>query len=316
MLLTTQTTKHISRTLFFLALIAILGASKLYPAELVKMQDLDFGVIERGVPALHVINPLDVNAAVFSYTGVGANNKIRLEVTNLSGGFGFPWSLQNPSLTNFTFAYNGIEAQQSGSNWFSYTNGFGNIDDLRVGVTASVPEGILYFNQQIELKVTEFHDASNPSGSTEPPATFDDTFDLRDSTVTTIIFDVVANLFTPVTLQVNEHMNFPIVETSPVSQDIVLDPNIGASIEITGDAYENVMITLPNSENLTSVDTAMTINIVNFVLQSGGMNLIGGLGTLSSTGSLNVDIGATAEIPADLDEGNYSGTATITVIYQ
>ncbi len=75
MLFTTQRTKHISVTLLFLALIAFLDTPNLYSVELIKMQDLDFGEIEKGIPALHVISPLDVNAAVFNYNRCGCKRQ-------------------------------------------------------------------------------------------------------------------------------------------------------------------------------------------------------------------------------------------------
>lgn len=86
-------------------------------------------------------------------------------------------------------------------------------------------------------------------------------------------------------------------------------------INITGSNNSTVSVTLESSTTLAGpgANTATVDTFTLAINDTGSLN--SNTCTLSSTGLCNLNVGATLTIPASAGSGNYTGTNTVSVIY-
>ncbi|MBF0351817.1 MAG: DUF4402 domain-containing protein [SAR324 cluster bacterium] len=110
-------------------------------------------------------------------------------------------------------------------------------------------------------------------------------------------------------------LTFPQTEASTSTQQVAIGPNDSgaASFNITGEPNAGVTASIVEpSLEMTVGQTTITINTFTFggALASNGSVSLNGSG--SATGA---KVGATANIPANPESGQYSGALTFRVVY-
>jgi len=123
------------------------------------------------------------------------------------------------------------------------------------------------------------------------------------------LFTISLRLLKPTTMTEVHALSFPDANTG-IEQDLVVpasSPNAGA-LEVAGS--KNIGINSSVVENgimIASPDTDTKITVDGFTLSSPPV--------MDDQGKATVKIGGTAHILADAQDGDYSGTATLRVVY-
>ncbi len=139
--------------------------------------------------------------------------------------------------------------------------------------------------------------------------------------------DGTIRLLTPISITKNADLRFGSVLTANAAGTVVIgvsnetDRNLGtytdiaigdaygaAKFTVTGTASQAFKITLPTTVSLTGPGTALTVNTFT-------SDLVANEGTLNTSGTKIVLVGAKITIPANQTGGTYSGTFNVTVAY-
>ena len=122
-------------------------------------------------------------------------------------------------------------------------------------------------------------------------------------------FTVSLRLLKPIVMTEVHALSFPDANTG-VGQDLVVHASStdAGAFEVVGS--KNIGISssvVENSIMITSPDTDTAITVDGFTLSSPHV--------INDQGKATVKVGGTAHILADAKEGDYSGTATLRVVY-
>lgn len=129
-------------------------------------------------------------------------------------------------------------------------------------------------------------------------------------------FTVGIRILAALSVAIDQHLDFGVVESSASAQNIPVAPTDGnaAQITITGEPSANVTVGVVESSITLNDGGTNTLNVDTFTV--GGTGCTGGSATLDGSGSLNsCRVGAIARVIGGQASATYSGSATVQVTY-
>ena len=125
-------------------------------------------------------------------------------------------------------------------------------------------------------------------------------------------FNVSLKLFKPITITKVQDLLFPDTTLTGSAFTIVVLPADSGAANFTAQGGKNRNITksvVESSINMAAAGVVGTIAVDTFVLS--GPTAFDGSGNITG-----IKVGATAHVLAASEDGNYTGTATLRVVYQ
>lgn len=131
----------------------------------------------------------------------------------------------------------------------------------------------------------------------------------------TATFTATIVVLTALSITNTSGLDFGTIESSSSTQTITISPGDSgaATFQIDGEPNDTVTVSIDESSiSLNSGSNSMTVNAFTV----GGSSCSNGAGTFDGSGNLDTcTVGATVNVAGGQAAGSYSGTATLSVVY-
>jgi hypothetical protein len=131
----------------------------------------------------------------------------------------------------------------------------------------------------------------------------------------TATFTATIVVLTALSITAGANLDFGTIESSSSAQSITVSPEGtgAATFQIDGEPNDTVTVSVVESSiSMSDGTNSMTVNAFTV----GGTSCTGGAGTLDGAGNLDsCEVGATISVGAGQVAGTYTGSATLSVVY-